>query len=152
MRRPGSQDPHRCERKLYLSCCCCLISSWLYVMLFFSGDWLKVVDHTSSFSVELGSVEDNQSLFLFFLCCLPLSLFIFCTWFEDSLVQSRLSILHQTYTADVWSIRQFCYGLTGLVQLMNLCFTAVYCFGLVEFLIIIKESNSSIDCFLVVIV
>ena len=61
-----------------------LIPCWLYFKMSFCGDCLKVVGHTSRFSLELGPVEDHhRSSYSVFLCCLPLSVFIFCSGFQD---------------------------------------------------------------------
>jgi hypothetical protein len=83
-----------------------LIPCWLHFKMSFYGDWLKVVGHTYSFSLELWHVENYHRLNSFFLCCFLLYLFIFCPGFQDILD----CLFYTIYTADLWFIRQLSWA------------------------------------------
>ena len=74
--------------------------------------------YTTIFCIEVGPVEDHHSLYSLFLCCLTLSVFMFCL---AALRCFKLSILHN-YAADVWSKSQ----LSCLVEFS--CVWLISCF------------------------
>ena len=108
----------------------------------FNGDWLMVVGHTSSFSLELWPVEDYHSLYSFFLCCLLLYLFIFGPGFQDIID----CLFYTIYTSDLLSKRQLSWA--NMLSLF-IWFFSSFIYNLIIFLFLllvlcVLKQNSSI--------